>query len=638
MKTEKKLKYILGISVATITAALILFICIVVITTVKSDINLAATLDNDNGWSYEVVSDGQNQSVQPEFIDEYTLSFSQTDISAIRIKRVMTETLMSPYLLIYSYGVGTEVLLDGELIFSNLTFSEHNDDGYIEIPEGCVGRDGLPSETIYVSLPENYNGKTLSITSYFSPDEEFIAPAFPILQTDETFYSGMVSSAFLPNIIISLCCIISLLLCTVFLFSIHYGRTDLKILLLVIFFVMLFINTMYTTPIGQSSRLAEILNLSFLEGLYITPLFIYVALCLEKWRTYVTFSCAIVQFIYYCGSLIIHQHNNEIMVVNDGYISAFAVFIISLAMIIAELLCNKNKRKKYITSRNIITLFCVIITITIIQAYTIDGSIKTYLTNIISSFRFIYFAAIVRLLSSIYGFMTAVTIITNFVSGIINDKNNIAVINERYKLAMSNYNMLLKAENETKRIRHEMSHHINAISTYLNENKTDEAKEYAISVGDKLNRLPALRYCDNLLLNAIVGKCLEQAKASDIKFEHKLNVKEKIGIEDSDLCVLVENMLDNALEACKMTSNSKERFIRININQDDNFIFISCVNTVNGSVTVDKRRDIVTSKEDIENHGYGISTMRLIAEKYNSILKIECTDEEFSVVTNLNLK
>lgn len=637
MKKDKKLKYLIGTATMVLTAALIVFICFVVMTTAKSNISLAAKSDNNNGWSYEVLADGKNQSTQPEFIDEYTLNFPQSDISAIRIKRVMTETLMSPYLMFNSYGVGTEVYLDDNLLFSNLSFSEHNEEGYLELPENYSGRSGEIPEMVYVSLPEDYNGKTLSITSYFSEDEEFISPAFPILETDETFYSAMVTSAFLPNVVITICAIMALLLCAVFLFEVHYVRADYKILLLILFFVMLFANTVYTTGIGSSSRLTELLNLSFLEGLYITPLFIYIALCLKKWRRYVLLSCAGVQFAYYCYSLLVHQLNNEPIVVDDNYISVFIVFVISLVMITAEFVCNRDNAKKYITPKNIVTLVCVIIVAVISRAYTDDGNIIMYLGNVFSSLRFPYFAGLVNLLSSIYSLMAAVTLISEFIGGVINDKKNMAVIDERYRLAVSNYKMLLKAEKETKRARHEMSHHIKAISAFLSENKIDEANDYITSVSDNLNSLPALRYCNNLLVNAIVGACVEQAQAEGINIEYNINVGEIITMDDSDLCVLIENMLDNALEACRKIKSDRKKYIRININQDDNFIFVGCVNSFDGNIMFDENGDIITSKEDSDNHGYGVSAMKMVADKYNSILKIESTEKEFSVMTNLNL-
>lgn len=638
MIKDKKLKYLIGTASMVLAVALIVFICFVVMSTAKSDINLAPSPDNNNGWSYEVLANGKNQSTQPDFIDEYTLSFPQSDISAIRIKRVMTETQEGSYILLYPYGVGTEVFLDNKLLFSNIPFSEHNEDGYLELSENYLGRSGEIPETVYVSLPEDYSGKTLSITSYFLEDEEFISPAFPLLETDETFYSAMVTSAFLPNVVITVCAIMALMLCAVFLFGIHYGRADYKILLLILFFVMLFANTVYTTGIGSSSRLTELLNLSFLEGLYITPLFVYIALCLKKWRRYVLLSCAGVQFAYYCCSLLLHQLNNELIVVDDNYISVFMVFVISLVMIIAEIVCNRDNAKKYITPKNVVTLVCVIIIAVIGRAYTDDGNIIMYLGNVFSSLRFPYFAGLVHLLSSIYSLMAVVTLISDFISGVINDKKNMAVIGERYRLAVSNYKMLLKSEDETKRARHEMSHHIKAISVFLSENKIEEANNYIASISYNLNSLPALRYCKNLLVNAIVGACVEQAQAEGINIEYNINVDEIIAMNDSDLSVLIENMLDNALEACRKVKSDREKYIRININQDDNFLFVGCVNSFDGKIAFDENGDIITSKEEYDNHGYGISAMKIVAEKYNSILKIESTENEFSVMTNLNLK
>lgn len=76
-----------------------------------------------------------------------------------------------------------------------------------------------------------------------------------------------------------------------------------------------------------------------------------------------------------------------------------------------------------------------------------------------------------------------------------------------------------------------------------------------------------------------------------------------------------------------------DRFIRFQMHADHGALFIGCVNsTAAGESGAQPRR------ERTERHGYGLVAMRRIAEKYDSILKVDSGSGEFSVKTNLSMR
>lgn len=95
-------------------------------------------------------------------------------------------------------------------------------------------------------------------------------------------------------------------------------------------------------------------------------------------------------------------------------------------------------------------------------------------------------------------------------------------------------------------------------------------------------------------------------------------------------------MFDNAIEACLKT-DTEHRFIKTDIKANKNFLFISCSNCCFENLIFDKNHFPISDKSDKNNHGYGIIAMNSISEKYNSILIIDCTDNVFTVKTNMSI-
>lgn len=108
-------------------------------------------------------------------------------------------------------------------------------------------------------------------------------------------------------------------------------------------------------------------------------------------------------------------------------------------------------------------------------------------------------------------------------------------------------------------------------------------------------------------------------------------------MDEADLCTLLVNMLDNALEATARVAPPDRREILCRIKLSRGFLAIHCENTYCGSVRLDRSGQLVTTKEDPEHHSFGLMQMRAVAEKYNSVLDIHYDQERFNVQTALAL-
>ena len=104
-------------------------------------------------------------------------------------------------------------------------------------------------------------------------------------------------------------------------------------------------------------------------------------------------------------------------------------------------------------------------------------------------------------------------------------------------------------------------------------------------------------------------------------------------IPDGDLCALLMNLLDNALEGAARTPSGREKRIRFRMRLEKDFIPILCENTFDGHVETAPDGTIQTTKADPASHGFGLAQMRAVAEKYDSILDVSWTEDRFTVQT-----
>ncbi len=106
------------------------------------------------------------------------------------------------------------------------------------------------------------------------------------------------------------------------------------------------------------------------------------------------------------------------------------------------------------------------------------------------------------------------------------------------------------------------------------------------------------------------------------------------GIENTDLCAILCNALDNAIRGCTPCAPCK---IKINSKENSVGVIITIKNPVLEKVEI-KNNKIKTTKLDKENHGIGIPKIEKTAKKYNGYIDTKCDDEFFVIEIGLYCK
>lgn len=639
MKT-KKLKYLPAIATLAITLAIIGFVVTALLFSPNKPDTLADT-PTENIWSYEILKDGKVSSVYPVFEDNLTATVNDTDFSALCMKITLPEITDDKFLNFSPSGVATEVFIENYLAYSNIDLTgddiKRNKDGFLEIPDNYLFTGPSYYDKASIPVSPDFSGRELRIYTYYSDKNPYYFSSYPSL-ADMFQKSTDAVTATVGSVILSTVSFISAIaLCIIFIARTKSGNKNYKILLMILFLILFALKCVcYSSPqLQMSSKVLSLFDFSILSRIYVIPIVFFIALMFTKWRKYILLVSSFILLGTYCAYYGFFSESVEFGNLTEILLSLY--FLVTIIMLVLDLIFDGQKYKKYQNSKYIaLFIICIICGYTL-AAYTSDSNFLSYGKNILNSiFEFGEFTPLNTMLCTVTAIISVLIIVKEFIDDYSEYKKRIYIVNERARYALQSYQMLKNGENETRAARHEMNHHMVAISAMLENNDTQRAKEYIEKVTDKLRKLPKIKYCDNILINSITGIYAERANENRIKFECNANVPEQIGIADEDLCVFLENMFDNAIEACLKT-DFKHRFIKADIKTNKDFLFISCSNCCYENLVFDENHFPISNKSDKNNHGYGIIAMNSISEKYNSILIIDCTDNIFSVKTNMSV-
>ncbi len=202
-------------------------------------------------------------------------------------------------------------------------------------------------------------------------------------------------------------------------------------------------------------------------------------------------------------------------------------------------------------------------------------------------------------------------------------------------LVMDNYRAIEAKLRETAAVRHEFSHRLAALDAMLRSGDM-EGLGRSLSEWKHQSESPQAVYTHNLTVNAIVQDAAARAESAGVRFDAEISVPERVDIPDEDLCCLLMNMLDNALEAARRAPEG-ERDISLRITVREGFFAVLCENSYAGELSFDERGRPLTTKQEKEKHGFGMAQMAAVAEKYHGELDVSHTDRVFTVRTALRI-
>lgn len=185
---------------------------------------------------------------------------------------------------------------------------------------------------------------------------------------------------------------------------------------------------------------------------------------------------------------------------------------------------------------------------------------------------------------------------------------------------------------ETRGWRHDFHNHIQTMKAYRALGQDDLLDAYLNDLEQDLTQVDQLIRSGNGMVDAILNSKLSLAEARKIHVSAKAVVPVQLIVTDVDLCIILSNLLDNAMEACAKLEKEDERFIRVYIDVKRDLLYLSVTNAVGGKTRKLGRR-YLSAKGGY--HGLGLLRVDRLIEKYKGYCKRR--DEEGVFTTEIML-
>ncbi len=184
---------------------------------------------------------------------------------------------------------------------------------------------------------------------------------------------------------------------------------------------------------------------------------------------------------------------------------------------------------------------------------------------------------------------------------------------ENHFLSMqrARYDNLCTAIEETRHARHDLRHHFTQLSAMADAGELDQIKNYLSKAQEKIPNLD-MRFSENRAADSVIGHYCALARRENVPFLTNIDLPAELPVDEMDMCLILSNLLENALEASGRTNEIK-RQIKVEIYlHSGRLLLIQVKNTYDGNI---KEKDGVFQSSKRKGNGIGIQSVRRIAEK-----------------------
>lgn len=216
--------------------------------------------------------------------------------------------------------------------------------------------------------------------------------------------------------------------------------------------------------------------------------------------------------------------------------------------------------------------------------------------------------------------------LTRYVADNLDLEKSLSDIKYDYDRQQEMTDEIQKVQQQIRLLKHDMKNHTLVILSYLEENKTEEAREYAGEILDKLNRMYTYVNVGNSLLSYIINSKLSGAKEQGVEIKAEIENLSFAYMDGVDFSALLNNILDNAI--CGALRSEKKR-LEVSIALRKGIDVITVKNSIDESV-LKSNPELKSSKEE-PGHGYGMRQIKAITEKYSGNIDIYEKKEMFIV-------
>lgn len=204
-----------------------------------------------------------------------------------------------------------------------------------------------------------------------------------------------------------------------------------------------------------------------------------------------------------------------------------------------------------------------------------------------------------------------------------------AVLDLQVKQATRQLQEIQKSQQLAAVYRHDLHHHLQCLLSYLDNGELQQARDYINSLHQDLTSQTVRRYCENTTINLLLSVYAERANKANIPWDVQVRVADvSLPVADSDLCVLLSNATENALNACTdCLAAGEPAHVQISGYEKNGKLSFQITNSYTGHITF--QDDLPSTTQP--GHGMGVRSICAIVEKYHGLCSFSASDGLFTL-------
>ena len=207
------------------------------------------------------------------------------------------------------------------------------------------------------------------------------------------------------------------------------------------------------------------------------------------------------------------------------------------------------------------------------------------------------------------------------------------LISSQLRMQEDQYQRMIENVENNARLRHDWRHHLLSIDSFLDNKDMEGLRNYMKALAPEYLAGEDISFCQNPVVNAILMHYYTVASAEGIVVTVKANVRESLDIQDTDLCIVFGNLVENAVEACA-TREKNPRTIEIKADVEGRQLVLAIRNTYQKAVIFRDKQYYSTKHE---GEGMGIASVKRIVEKNKGVMEIHYDEDNFTVQVMLKM-
>ena len=206
---------------------------------------------------------------------------------------------------------------------------------------------------------------------------------------------------------------------------------------------------------------------------------------------------------------------------------------------------------------------------------------------------------------------------------------------EQAELLERDYTNLNRAYQVNARLFHDLHNHIGVLRQFLTHEKYGEAVRYLDELQAPVQNLTATVWTGDETADYLINSKAAAAEADGIRFQVQVEFPRRTNIRSVDLCAILGNLLDNAIEAARQVPDPSGRTVALTIRRIHQMLVIKVENSLAAS-PVQEGGELKTTKTGGGLHGWGLKSAQAAAEKYDGMVQAGVSEEVFRAVATLS--